>query len=144
MRMTFRPSRLQDWPLTDELEALGSGVLDAAFEVHRELGPGLLESVYAECLAEAMRMRNLVVEREVPVPIHFRGRRLEQRLRLDLRVGGRVIVEVKAVEEIHPIHEAQLLSYLKLAHAPLGYIINFNVPLLRGGIRRRVNSKALS
>ena len=123
-----------------ELNALSRRVLDAAFAVHSELGPGLLESAYVACLVFELHKAGLTFETEVPVPIVYSGRKLaEIGYRLDILVAGELVVEVKAVEAIHPLHEAQLVSYLKLSGRRLGLLINFNVPSLRNGIRRRVN-----
>ncbi len=122
------------------LNALSKQVLDAAFTVHTTLGPGLLESAYAACLLFELRRAGLRVETEVPVPIVYCEQKLaEVGYRMDFLVEGELIVELKAVEAIAPLHEAQLVSYLKLSNKRLGLLINFNVPYLRDGIRRRVN-----
>ena len=118
---------------------LSSKIIGAAIEVHRELGPGLLESVYEECLAHMLREMGLLVETQQQVPIVFRGRTLGTPLRLDLLVEGRVIVEVKAVEAIHDVFLVTLLSYLRLSNKKLGLLINFHEALLKDGIRRVVN-----
>jgi GxxExxY protein len=111
-------------------------IIDAAITVHRELGPGLLESVYEECLAYELTDRGLSVLRQQAVPIIYREIEFECGYRLDLFVEERVIVELKAVEEILPIHKAQLATYMKLAKVDLGLLLNFNVPLLKDGIVR--------
>lgn len=118
---------------------LSSKIIGAAIEVHRELGPGLLESVYEECLAHMLREMGLLVETQQQVPIVFRGRTLGTPLRLDLLVEGRVIVEGKAVEAIHDVFLVTLLSYLRLSNKKLGLLINFHEALLKDGIRRVVN-----
>ena len=118
---------------------LSSKIIGAAIEVHRELGPGLLEGVYELCLVHVLRDMGLAVEQQVPVPISFRGIDLGTTLRLDLIVEKRVVVEVKAVEALHESHAAQLLTYLKLTGCKLGLLINFNEALLRSGIRRIAN-----
>jgi GxxExxY protein len=115
--------------------------VDSAFKVHFGLGPGLLESVYKACLVHKLSQKGLRVEQEVPVPIIFEGLRLEAGLRLDLLVENRVVVELKAVEKILPVFGAQLLSYLKLSGHELGLLINFNVPILKKGIKRIALSK---
>jgi GxxExxY protein len=114
-------------------------VIGAAIEVHRHLGPGLLESVYETALHRELSLRGLAVRRQVRLPIAYKGLQLGGALRLDLVVSERVLVEVKAVEVLAPIHRAQLLTYLKLSGLRLGLLINFNVSLLRSGIRRIIN-----
>jgi GxxExxY protein len=106
--------------------------------VHRELGPGLLESAYEHCLAFELSRRGLNVERQKELPLIYQGMKIDAGYRTDLLVEGRVIVELKAIERIEPIHHAQLISYLKLSGLQLGYLINFNVRLLRDGLRRVV------
>ncbi len=113
-------------------------VIGAAIEVHRALGPGLLESAYSECLARELFLREIPFRREVHLPVDYKGRRLESAYRLDLLVAESVVVEVKSLLSIEPVHEAQLLTYMKLGQWPLGLLINFNVPTLKSGIRRRV------
>jgi GxxExxY protein len=123
----------------ERVNELSGIVVDAALRVHRELGAGLLESVYEVCLCEELRSRGIEVARQVQLPIHYRGMELDAGLRLDLLVEGSLIVELKSVEAILPIHEAQLLTYLKLTGRRLGLLINFNVPLIKQGIRRLVH-----
>jgi GxxExxY protein len=113
-------------------------VVDAALAVHRALGPGLLESVYEDCLAHELALRDVPVKRQVALPIVYRGLRIEPGLRMDMLVDDIVVVEVKAVEALSSLHEAQLLTYLKLSARPLGLLINFNVTLLKHGLRRLV------
>jgi len=113
-------------------------IIGAAMEVHRALGPGLLESAYEECLAREFELSDIPFERQVPLPLEYKGVHLDCGYRLDFVVANLVVVELKAVDEIHPIHEAQLLTYLRLSKRKLGLIINFNEPLLKDGIRRRV------
>jgi GxxExxY protein len=117
---------------------LTGSILDGAIEVHRALGPGLLESAYHACLARELRLRDLRVELEVPVPLVYKDQPVECGFRLDLVVEGTVVVEVKAVERILPLHEAQLLTYLKLFKRRVGLLINFNATPLRSGFRRLV------
>jgi GxxExxY protein len=119
-------------------EELSGQIIAAAIEVHRELGPGLLESAYEECLCREVTMRNITYVRQYPLPIKYKGELLECGYRIDLLVEGTIVVEIKSVEEIASIHEAQLLTYLKLSSKKVGLIINFNVPLLKDGIKRRV------
>lgn len=113
-------------------------IIGAAIEVHRTLGPGLLESAYLACLCRELALRGIPFEHEVKVPVCYKGARLDCGYRLDLLVDGRVVVELKAVDGIEPVHEAQLLTYLRLTGCKVGLIINFNVPVMKDGIRRRV------
>jgi len=113
-------------------------IIGAAIEVHRALGPGLLESAYEECLCRELSLRGVPFERQVPLPVEFKGLRLDCGYRLDLLVGNTVVVEIKAVESLLSIHDAQLLTYLKLGGWKVGLLINFNVSVLKNGIRRRV------
>lgn len=115
-------------------------ILDAAIRVHTALGPGLLESAYQACLAHELRKRGLKVDTEVQQPIEYDGIRIDVGYRLDLLVEDLVIVELKAVDKIAPIHEAQLLSYLKLSERQVGLLINFNVLRLKDGFKRLVNN----
>jgi GxxExxY protein len=120
------------------LEIVGRQVLDGAFKVHRALGPGLLESAYENCLAHELTLRGLQVRRQAALPIEYEGLRLESGYRLDLIVQDVVIVEVKAVEALSRLHEAQILTYLKLSGLRLGYLMNFNAVQLRHGLKRFV------
>jgi GxxExxY protein len=113
-------------------------IIGAAVEVHRHLGPGLLESVYEECLCRELKLRGVVVERQKPLPLAYKGISLDCGYRLDLLVEGRIIVEIKAVDMLAPIHEPQLLTYIRLAKMKVGLLINFNVAALRNGIKRFV------
>jgi GxxExxY protein len=113
-------------------------IIAAAVEVHRALGPGLLESSYRVCLQHELSLRGMEVESERPVPILYRGVRLECGYRLDMVVEGRVVLELKAVASLQPIHVAQLVTYLRLTELELGLLLNFNVPLMKDGIRRVV------
>lgn len=122
-------------PVPAEVERVGKMVLDAAFRVHTALGPGLLESVYENCL---IYEDGLVWETQVAVPLIYKNVHLEQSLRLDLLVEKRVIVEIKAVDAMNPVYDAQLLTYLRLSGVRLGFLINFNVPHLKDGIKRMV------
>ena len=113
-------------------------VIGAAIEVHRCLGPGLLESAYHECLCRELVVRGVPFQKERPLPLQYKGIRLECGYRIDLLVGGLVVVEVKAIDAIAPIHEAQLLTYLRLGGWNIGLLINFNVVVLKNGICRRI------
>jgi len=112
--------------------------IGAAIDVHRALGPGLLESAYEECLCCELSLRGIGFERQRPLPVQYKGMKLDCGYRIDVLVAEAVVVEIKAVETIAPIHEAQLLTYLKLGHWKLGLLINFNIAILKDGIRRRV------
>jgi GxxExxY protein len=122
-----------------KLNEISGQIVDAAMKVHTALGPGLLESVYEACLAHELRRRGMVVETEVPLPVRYEGINIECGYRLDLLVDGQVIVELKSVAELSAIHQAQLLSYLKLSAKKLGLLINFNVVHLKDGIKRLAN-----
>jgi len=121
-----------------ELNELSRIVVDAAYEVHRGLGPGLMESVYEVVLAETVRARGLKVERQKPIPIRFDGQVFDEGFRADLIVEGRVLVELKSVEQLARVHKKQVLTYLKLSGIPLGLLINFGGELLKGNIERLV------
>jgi GxxExxY protein len=114
-------------------------IIQAAIEVHRTLGPGLLESIYRSCMIYELRQRDLSVIAEQIVPICYKDVIIEGGYRLDLLVENEVVVEIKAVEVVLPVHHAQLLSYLRLAHKPLGLLVNFNVPVLVKGVKRIMN-----
>ena len=124
---------------TERLNTLSNQVIGAARRVHRELGPGLLESAYESCLAFELTDAGLCVERQRPVPLVYRGRQMTCGYRIDLLVENDLIVEVKAIERLEPVHSAQLRSHLKLAKRKLGLLINFNVKWLRDGIKRVVH-----
>ena len=118
------------------IEELTHRIIGAAVEVHTALGPGLLESVYHECLIVELRQRQLTVERERHVSMTYKGERINSVLKLDLLVEGRVVVEVKAVDRLHPIDQAQLITYLKLSGYPAGLLMNFNTIVLKSGLKR--------
>lgn len=123
-------------PIPENLEALAKVVVDAAFAVHKALGPGLMESVYEVCLCHELSLRGVRFQRQLELPVVYKNVRLDAGLRIDLLVDEVLILELKAVEKIAPIHEAQLLTYLKLTGRRLGLLINFNVPLIRDAIKR--------
>lgn len=126
-------------PIPEDVNDLSRIVVDAAMAVHRELGPGLLEQIYECCLVEELRQRAVPCECQVMVPVTYKGRILDTNLRMDLLVDGKLVVELKSVDSLAPIHHAQLLTYLKQTGCRLGLLINFNVPLLKSGIRRIAN-----
>lgn len=115
-------------------------LVDAGYRVHKELGPGLLESGYLFCIMDELRLRGIHVEQEVLLPLYYRGNKLEKDFRIDILVENEIIIEVKAVEILLPVHTAQLISYLKLSGKRLGFLINFNVPAFKDGIHRYVNN----
>ncbi len=122
------------------INSITESIISAAIAVHRELGPGLLESAYESCLVYELLQQGLTVERQKALPVTYRGVKIDCGYRIDLLVEDAVIVELKAVESIEPIHEAQLLSYLKLSGYQIGLLINFNVRMLKQGIKRLVNN----
>jgi len=119
-----------------ELDALAKGVVDAAFKVHKALGPGLLESAYQACMEIELERRSFLFAAQDLLPISYEGVRIEGAYRIDLLVGGKLVVELKAVEKLLPVHQAQILTYLRLAGLRLGLLINFNAPLIKDGIKR--------
>ena len=122
-----------------EIEKIGKQIVHSAYEVHKELGPGLLESVYEICMVDELRNCNLFVERQVKLPVFYKGKQLQKDFYIDLLVEKTIIIELKAVEILLPVHEVQVLTYMKLADIKLGYLINFNVPLIKQGIKRKIN-----
>jgi len=118
---------------------LSKQILDASLTVHKEMGPGLLESVYESCLFQELSLRNIEVKSQVFLPLHYKGVELNKDFRIDMLVENEIIIELKAVDTILPVHEAQIISYLKLADKKLGFLINFNVPLIKDGFRRFIN-----
>ncbi len=122
-----------------EIEKIGNQIVQAAFEVHSELGPGLLESVYEVCLVEELENRGLFVEKQVKLPVIYKGKQLQKDFIIDLLVEKTIVIELKAVECLLPVHEVQVLTYMKLADFKLGYLINFNVSLIKEGIKRKIN-----
>jgi GxxExxY protein len=121
-----------------EEDVISESVIGSAIEVHRSLGPGLLESVYEECLAHELALRNIPFRRQLPVPVIYKGVTLDCGFRLDLFVSDRLVVELKAVDRVLPVHVAQALTYLRLTHCKLGLILNFNAAPLTAGIKRVV------
>lgn len=134
--LTTEPQRHRE--LEDLRDHRTAPIIGAAIEVHRELGPGLLESAYEECLCHELHLRGLTFERQVDLPVSYKGLQLNCGYKMDLVVDQEVVLELKCMEKILPIHQAQLLTYLKLSGKHVGLLINFNVPLLTQGIIRRV------
>ena len=128
--------------MDEQRDWITEAVIGAAIEVHRSLGPGLMESAYAACLAQELRLRGVGIEQEVPIPIDYKGVHVDCGYRIDLLVEREVVVELKAVRRIEPIHQAQLLTYLRCTRKRLGLLINFNGPVLSDGVRRLVNPDA--
>ena len=122
------------------MNELTDKIIGAAIEVHKVLGPGLLESAYEECLAHELSLANISFERQLPLPVIYKSLSLDCGYRLDFLVEKKVVLELKAVEGLQPIHQAQLLTYLNLGGWPIGLLINFNMPVLRQGIKRMVHN----
>jgi GxxExxY protein len=131
-------TKTQREPIGEETNRIAKQIVDAAFTVHCRLGPGLLERVYETCLIHELRKRGLKVASQVELPVIYDGMQLDGGFRIDLLVEKCIVVELKAVEAIAPVHKAQLLTYLKLSTYRLGFLINFNVPLIKDGIQRVV------
>ena len=127
--------------IDERTEEIAKIIVNSAFKVLKELGPGLLERVYEVCLAYEINKAGLDVQSQIDVPIIYDGVKLNEKLRLDLIIGNSVIIEVKAVEIVNPVWQAQIISHLKLTDIQLGFLINFNVPLIKNGIRRFINTK---
>lgn len=123
-------------PLPQLTEQLATHVVDSAFAVHSELGPGLLESVYETCFCHELSLRNIEFEQQVVLPIAYKDLLIDSGLRLDVIVEHQTVIELKAVERVSPVHRAQVLSYMKLSGFRLGFLINFNVPVIKNGIER--------
>jgi len=136
-RQDLETGRLTKPPKTGVLAELTRPIIGAAIEVHRELGPGLMESAYEECLCRELTLRGIAFRRQVPVPLNYKGVYVDCAYRVDLIISD-VVVELKAVESINLIHEVQLVSYLRLLKKPVGLLINFHAPVLKDGIRRKI------
>ena len=124
--------------MSKDIEAIGKDIVDAAYQIHKQFGPGLLESAYQECHVYELRKRGRIVQAELVLPIEYDGQQFDKCYRIDELVDDLVIVENKALEEVHPIHMAQLLTYMKLKNIKLGFLINWNVKLIKNGIQRVV------
>ncbi len=123
----------------ENLNQIADLIIGAAIEVHRELGPGLLESVYEYCLISELKKRGLSVQNQVKLPVFYKGEQLQKDFYIDILVENEIVIELKCVEVVLPVHQVQLVTYLRLADKKLGYLLNFNVPLLKNGIYRKVN-----
>jgi GxxExxY protein len=122
-----------------EIEEMATIAVDAAFEVHTEVGPGLLESAYEGCFARELELRGIQYQRQLEVPLTYKGKLIEVGFRADVVIGGKLLIELKAVEQVIPVHKAQVITYLKLMKLPLGLLINFNEVLIKDGIQRVLN-----
>ncbi len=137
-----RPTLPSGWKIrihSMDINELTGSVIGAAIEVHKTLGPGLLESIYEECLCRELELREISYERQKEIPIEYKGSKLDCSYRIDILVANKLILEIKACEVIQGVHEAQLLTYLKLTGLKVGLLINFNVPVLKEGIKRIAN-----
>lgn len=123
----------------EHLNLLSKEILDAAITVHKEMGPGLMESVYELCMLKELQLRDIFVQNQVPIPLLYKGEQLNKDFRIDLMVENEIVIELKAVDILLPVHDAQIISYLKMANKNLGFLINFNVTLLKDGFHRFVN-----
>jgi GxxExxY protein len=124
----------------DELNQLSKEIVDACIAVHKIIGPGQLESVYEICLMKELQLRNINARSQVSVPLIYKGYILDKEFRIDILVEEEILLEIKAVEQLLPVHEAQIISYLRLKDASLGFLLNFNVTLMKDGIKRYVNN----
>jgi len=134
--MTSKPSKVI---IPDEIERMATVAVDAAFAVHTELGPGLLEAAYESCFAYELELRGIKYQRQLPVPLNYKGKLIEVGFRADMILEGKLLIELKAVEQVIPVHKAQVITYLKIMKLPLGLLINFNEVLVKDGIQRILN-----
>jgi GxxExxY protein len=125
--------------IPQDVEEMATMAVDAAFSVHKELGPGLLESAYEACFAHELELRGVKYQRQLPVPLNYKGKLIEVGFRADIVIEQRLLIELKAVEGIIPVHQAQVITYLKILCLPLGLLINFNEVLIKNGIHRILN-----
>ena len=123
---------------------LTGNILESVYQVHTSLGPGLLESAYETCLYYELQNKQLHVERQVPLPLIYKGVQLDAGYRVDLMIENKIILELKSVESIHPLHIAQVITYLKLSSTPIGFVLNCNVPSMKNGIKRVVNREIIN
>ena len=134
--MVTRPEKIV---IPAEIEEMATIAVDAAFAVHSEFGPGLLESAYEACFARELELRGIKYQRQLAVPLNYKGKLIEVGFRADVVIGGRLLLELKAVEQVIPVHKAQVITYLKILRLPLGLLINFNEVLIKDGIQRVLN-----
>ncbi len=123
-----------------ELNWVTQEIVDSCFQVHKELGPGLMESVYQKCLSIELKEREIEFLEQAKLPVFYKGEDIGLDFRMDFVVEESVIIEIKSIESIHPIHQAQIINYLKISNLPLGLLINFNVPIIKNGIKRYINN----
>jgi GxxExxY protein len=126
--------------MIEENKELTGKILQACIEVHRHMGPGLLEKVYEHCLLKEFQLQNIKAQAQVEIPLVYKGFELGKSYTVDILVEDQVVLELKAIEQVHPVYESQLISYLKLSGKKIGFLVNFNVPLMKQGIKRFVNS----
>lgn len=124
----------------NKYEELAKQIFTASLEVHKIMGPGLLESVYKMCLLKELQLRKISAESQVAIPLQFKGFDLSKEFRIDILVENEIIIELKSVDTLLPVHQAQIISYLKLADKRMGFLINFNVPIIKNGFKRFVNN----
>jgi GxxExxY protein len=124
----------------NELNRIAGVILDSCFTVHKIMGPGLLESIYEICLLKELEIRDIHAKNQVVIPLVYKGYELSKEFKIDILVENEIILELKSSEIMHPVYEAQIISYLKLSNKKLGFLINFNVPLLKNGFKRYVNN----
>jgi GxxExxY protein len=134
--MVTRPQKVV---ISAEIEQMATIAVDAAFAVHFELGPGLLESAYEGCFGRELELRGVAYQRQLAVPLDYKGKLIEVGFRADVVIGGKLLIELKAVEQVIPVHKAQVITYLKILKLPLGLLINFNEVLIKDGIQRVLN-----
>ena len=134
--MVTRPEKIV---IPAEIEQMATTAVDAAFAVHFEFGPGLLESAYEACFARELELRGIEYQRQLPVPLNYKGKLIEVGFRADVVIEGKLLIELKAVEQVIPVHKAQVITYLKILKLPLGLLINFNEVLIKDGIQRVLN-----
>jgi GxxExxY protein len=134
--MVTKPDRII---VPADIEHMATIAVDAAFAVHQELGPGLLESAYESCFAQELELRGIKYQRQIPVPLNYKGKLVEVGFRADIIMNRTLLLELKAVEQIIPVHKAQIITYLKILKLPLGLLINFDEVLIKDGIRRILN-----
>ena len=135
-KIITRPNKVV---VPDDIERMATVAVDAAFAVHTELGPGLLETAYEGCFACELELRGIKYQRQLPVPLNYKGKLIEVGFRADIVLAGKLLIELKAVEQLIPVHKAQVITYLKVMKLPLGLLINFNEVLIKDGIQRVLN-----
>ncbi len=135
-RIYIRPNKIV---VPEEIERMATIAVDAAFAVHSEYGPGLLESAYEACFAYELEVRGIQYQRQLPVPLNYKGKLIEVGFRADILIASKLLIELKAVEQVIPVHKAQVITYLKVLNLPLGLLINFNEVLIKDGIQRILN-----